>query len=96
MTQSLTPLISLGLIVSTPGALSALGKEGISAGNLLERHSAGDWGDLTDDDKRENDLSVTEGFRILSAYTLPRSGMKLWIITEADRSVTTLLLPDEY
>jgi hypothetical protein len=56
---------------------------------------AGDWGELDDDDKRENELSLREGFRLLSAYRLS-TGVKLWIITEADRSVTTLLLPDEY
>jgi hypothetical protein len=96
MTQSLTPLFSLGQIVSTPSALSALGKEGIGASHLLERHAGGDWGDTSEDDRSENDLSVVEGFRILSAYMLPRTGVKLWIITEADHSVTTLLLPDEY
>jgi hypothetical protein len=96
MTQILTPLFSLGQIVSTPGALSALGKEGASADNLLERHARGDWGDLSEDDRRENDLSVAEGFRVLSAYILPRTGVKLWIVTEADRSATTLLLPEEY
>jgi hypothetical protein len=96
MNMVLKPLFSLGRIVSTPSALSALGKEGIEADGLLERHAGGDYGDLSEDDKRENELSVTEGFRILSAYTLPRTGVKLWIITEADRSVTTLLLPDDY
>jgi len=63
---------------------------------FLSRHVSGDWGDLCDDDRRENDLSVMEGFRILSAYRLPRTGVKLWIITEADRSATTFLLPSEY
>jgi hypothetical protein len=96
MTALLTPLFSLGQIVFTPGALSALGGEGIGAEGLLERHVTGDWGDLSEDDKRENELSVTEGFRILSAYTLTRTGIKIWVITEADRSATTLLLPDEY
>ena len=96
MTRLLTPLFSLGQIVSTPGALCALGGEGTGADELLKRHVTGDWGDLSEEDKRENDLSVTEGFRILSAYTLPRTGVKIWVITEADRSATTLLLPDEY
>jgi hypothetical protein len=89
-------LFPLGQILSTPGALSALGGEGLGAETYLKRHVAGDWGDLSEDDKRENELSVTDGFRILSAYTLPRTGVKLWVITEADRSATTLLLPDEY
>jgi len=63
---------------------------------LLKRRATGDWGDLSEDDRRENALSVAENFRILSAYTLPRTGVKVWVITEADRSATTLLLPDEY
>jgi hypothetical protein len=92
----LQPLFPLGQIVSTPGALRVLGGEGADADELLERHVTGDWGDLSEEDKRENDLSVTEGFRILSAYTIPRTGVKIWIITEADRSSTTLLLSDEY
>jgi hypothetical protein len=96
MTKLLKTLFSLGQIVSTPGALSALGGEGIDADGLLERHASGDWGELGEDDKRENELSLTEGFRILSAYTLPRTRVKIWVITEADRSVTTLLLPEEY
>jgi hypothetical protein len=89
-------LFPLGQIVSTPGAIRALKQENSTGLELLSRHVSGDWGDLCDDDKRENDLSVKEGFRILSAYQLPRTGAKLWIITEADRSVTTFLLPDEY
>lgn len=60
----------------------------------LERHANQDWGDLCAEDKRENDLAVKHGRRVLSAYEL--RGDKLWIITEADRSVTTLLTPDEY
>jgi hypothetical protein len=90
------PLFPLGQIVSTPGALEALKAEGSNALLLLGRHVSGDWGDLSEDDRRENELSVKKGFRILSAYRLPRTGLKLWIITEADRSATTFLLPDEY
>ena len=62
---------------------------------LLLRHVTGDWGDLEDEDKKENELSVREGFRILSSYNL-ETGAKVWIITEWDRSVTTVLLPEEY
>ena len=94
--MSAAPLFSIGQIVSTPGALDALQEEGINGFELLCRHVTGDWGDLSEDDKRENDLSVKEGLRILSAYLLPRTGVKLWIITEADRSATTFLLPSEY
>ena len=96
MTKTLNALFPLGQIVATPGALSALGGEGISSDALLTRHVTGDWGELSEDDRRENELSIEEGLRILSAYKLPHTGVKLWIITEADRSVTTLLLPDEY
>jgi hypothetical protein len=90
------PLFNLGQIVATPGALSALGEDGTTSEFLLQRHVSGDWGELSQDDRQENDLSVKEGLRILSAYKLPQTGVKLWVITEADRSVTTLLLPDEY
>lgn len=86
----------LGQIVSTPGALNALGVAGIEPSHLIARHGSGDWGELCEEDKRENELALEEGFRILSAYLLPRTGVKIWVITEADRSVTTLLLPDEY
>lgn len=61
----------------------------------LKRHLNGDWGDLSDEDKKENDLSLVEGFRILSAYRY-RDGTKIWIITEADRFTTTILFPEEY
>ena len=61
----------------------------------LVRHIAGDWGDVGEHDRRENELSLVRGFRLLSAYTL-NSGTKIWIITEADRSATTVLLPEEY
>lgn len=61
---------------------------------LLSRHVRGDWGDLTEEDKQENELSVREGFRILSAYG--QGSQRLWVITKADRSVTTILLPEEY
>ncbi len=76
--------------------MEALTREGRDFLEFLRRHVSGDWGDLCGADRRENDLSVKEGFRILSAYRLPRTGVKLWIITEADRSVTTFLLPEEY
>jgi hypothetical protein len=71
-----------------------LAENGVNLLKYLERHLSGDWGDLDDEDKAENDFSVKNGFRILSAYNTP-SG-RLWVITEADRSVTTFLLPEEY
>lgn len=62
---------------------------------LLQRHQGGDWGELDAEDQQENDFSVQQGLRILSAYTLT-TGVKVWLITEYDRSYTTLLLPSEY
>jgi hypothetical protein len=83
----------LGQTVITPNALERLHPEDVLA--ALQRHARGDWGELSADDKRENELSLKEGFRLLSAYC-DRNGTKFWIITEADRSVTTLLLPEDY
>jgi len=88
-------LFELGQVVATPGALACLEKFGVGAIELLRRHQSGDWGVLTDDDKKANAQSVERGLRILSNYPLQGEG-RIWVITEADRSVTTLLLPDEY
>ena len=88
-------LFHLGRVVATPGALDALGRNQLGAWAYLSRHVTGDWGDLGATDAAENALSLREGFRLLSAYALP-DGTRLWVITEADRSATTLLLPDEY
>lgn len=85
----------LGRIVATPGAIVALEESGDSPAALLKRHVTGDWGELDEEDRRENELSVARGFRLLSAYALS-TGTKIWVITEADRSATTLLLPSEY
>jgi len=93
--NELKPLFGLGQIVGTPGALDALVEAQQNPVELLVRHVTGDWGDFNDEDKKENELSVKEGFRILSAYSL-ETGVKVWVITEWDRSVTTLLLPEEY
>lgn len=85
----------LGRTLATPGALAALERAGESAGHYLDRHAAGDWGTVDAEDWAENDRSVTGGLRILSAYRTS-AGDRLWIITEADRSATTILLPEEY
>ena len=85
----------LGQIVATPGVLESLQVAGQLPIEFLSRHVCGDWGDLSSDDLAENTRSLKEGLRLLSAYHL-HTGVKLWIITEADRSVTTLLLPEEY
>ena len=83
----------LGQVVATSGALEELSREEIA--NALSRHASGDWGDLGKDDKKENELALKEGFRIFSVYQSGK-GKKFWVITEADRSVTTVLLPEEY
>jgi hypothetical protein len=84
-----------GQIVATPGVLEAFRASGESPLTFLQRHLAGDWGELAPEDILENELSLQHDWRILSAYTLT-TGVRFWIITEADRSVTTFLLPDEY
>jgi hypothetical protein len=89
------PAFELGQIVATPGALAALKKAGQQPGEFLTRHINRDWGDLDEEDRKENEYSLEHGFRLLSAYKT-NAGDRLWIITEADRSVTTLLLPEEY
>ena len=89
------PLFDLVQLVATPGALAALEKTGQNAMDFLSRHVRGDWGELPKEDKDENQLSLEKGFRLLSSYRTT-AGDKLWVITEADRSHTTLLLPEEY
>lgn len=90
-----TMAVELGQIVATPGALRALEEAHERPDTYLARHETGDWGEVDAADWQENELSVRKGFRILSAYTLA-TGVKIWIITEADRSATTILLPEEY
>lgn len=84
-----------GRILATPGALDAMASSGDDPLDFLFRHLDGDWGELSPEDIAENELSLREGFRLLSAYSL-RDGSRIWVITEADRSATTILLPDEY
>ena len=84
----------LGQTVATLGALRLLKATSTSPLVLLSRHQAGDWGDVPPEDARENEVSVRDGFRILSSYRV--GDEKVWVITEADRSVTTILRPDEY
>jgi hypothetical protein len=86
-------LFRLGHLVATPNALAHLTQGDIQT--AIQRHQAGDWGDLCDQDRQENQLSLQKGFRILSVYH-GENGTKFWIITEADRSVTTVLLPEDY
>lgn len=106
---STTARFLLGQIVATPGALELLQKTGFSAAALISRHMHGDWGDLCNEDRAENEVAATRRLRILSCYRLvdaerlaatpteKRSSLPtIWIITEADRSATTLLRPEEY
>jgi hypothetical protein len=89
------PLFTLGQVVATPGALAALEKAGQQPGDFLARHVCGDWGEVPPEDVKENEISLTHGFRLLSAY-LTNAGDRIWVITEADRSSTCILLPGEY
>ena len=91
-------LFPLGEILATPGALETLNVAGVEAQELLYRHRTGDWGDVDEHDVWENQLAVERGFRIMSAYPVEARGeeIRVWIITEADRYTTTLLLPEEY
>ena len=107
--MSNAPRFALGQIVATPCALDLLEQTGFSALALISRHVHGDWGDCCDEDKATNELAIRQRMRVMSVYRLvdaetlrqtpvgKRSSLPtLWIITEADRSVTTLLLPEEY
>ena len=85
----------LGVAMTTPGALEVLGGLEVSPSELLERHASGDWGDVPPEDAHENEYALKRGFRVLSSFPL-LGGTKIWIITEADRSSTCILLPEEY
>lgn len=87
--------LTLGRLLSTPGAIEAMAKAGQQPLEFLKRHRSGDWGEVNAEDWAANDQAVIDGERILSAYTL-KDGVRLWIITEADRAATTILLPSEY
>lgn len=84
---------ALGRLVSTPGALERIPSDEMQT--ALLRHARGDWGDVGHEDWEENELALREGFRLFSVYHTS-DGAKFWIITEADRSATTVLLPEEY
>ncbi len=90
-----TPRFPLGRVVATPGAVEALQRAGQSPWELVARHVTGDWGEVDEHDRHVNEDAVKTGARILSAYTLA-TGVKLWVLTEADRRSTCVLTPDEY
>jgi hypothetical protein len=87
------PLFELGQIVITDNALQALSSAAVM--ESIDRHAAGDWGELPPEDSRANERALEGGGRLFSAYDLAE-GTRVWIITEADRSVTTILLPEDY
>ncbi len=89
-------LFPLGRLVATPGAMVLLRSTADEdlLPTLLERHQSGDWGDVPEEDARENEFSVRHGFRVVSSYRIAEE--RLWVITEADRSATTILLPEDY
>jgi hypothetical protein len=90
----MTAPLPLGKVVATPGALKLLSEMGGHPFDLLTRHATGDWGELCAFDRRQNEIALREGLRIFSSYKVPAG--RVWIITEADRSFTTILLPEEY
>lgn len=87
------PRVPLGQLVATPGALSELAQHDIL--RAVQRHTAGDWGDVCDEDRQANDWSLANGERLVSVYRAA-NGRKFYVITESDRSATTVLLPEEY
>jgi hypothetical protein len=95
MIQERRPLFELGKVVATPAALKKLEEAKLTPTDLLDRHVHGDYGDLHDEDREANELAVKDGERILSSYPIP-GHVRIWIITEADRSTSCLLLPHEY
>lgn len=83
----------LGKIVTTPNALDRLTQEDILTG--IQRHQAGDWGDISEDDRAKNELALQQGLRLWSVYHAT-NGVRFWLITEADRRTTTVLVPEDY
>lgn len=94
-TATINTQFDLGQLVATPGALEALEQAGQSPREFIQRHARLERGELCEEDYKENLFSVENGFRIFSAFKTAKD-VKIWVITEADRSATTLLLPEEY
>jgi hypothetical protein len=90
----MTAPLPLRQVVATPGALKLLMEARAHPFDYLVRHATGDWGELCAFDRRQNEIALREGYRVLSSY--PFGEERVWVITEADRSVTTILLPEEY
>jgi hypothetical protein len=90
----MTALLPLGRVVATPRALKLISEIGEDPFGYIARHATGDWGNLCAFDRRQNEIALRDGYRVLSSYDV--STGQVWIITEADRSITTILLPEEY
>ncbi len=90
----MTEPLPLGRVLATPGTLKLLSEASEDLFGYLARHATGDWGELCAFDRRQNEIALREGYRVLSSYDV--SAGRVWIITEADRSITTILLPEEY
>ena len=90
----MTAPLPLGKVVVTPGALRVLTEARAHPFEYLARHATGDWGELCAFDCRQNEIALRDGYRVLSSYDVLQG--RVWVITEADRSVTTILLPEEY
>lgn len=93
--MNLQPKFPLGRQAATPGAIQAMADSGQEPAFFIQRHVRGDWGECGPEDQQLNDEALKDGSRLLSAYRTLKS-VKLWVITEADRSLTTILLPEEY
>ena len=90
------PLFELGEVYATDGAVETLQALNVDPASLIIRHVLGDWSELPEEDQETNKRAIKQGNMILSSYTLPDEQTKIWIITEWDRSATTILLPEEY
>jgi hypothetical protein len=95
MSASTKPKFEVGQVVATPGAIQALSRNGTDQREYVNRHQSGDWGDVGSGAAWENQCAINQSQNIMSAYTL-KDGTRVWIVTEADRSATTILLPEEY
>ena len=95
MVRIAKPKFSLGKLVATPGVLEALAEAGHSPMDFVSRHVQGDWGECCEEDQQANEDALRSGERLFSVYRTSK-GVKIWIITEADRSSTCVLLPEEY
>jgi len=90
-----TKLFELGRMAATQGAFAAIERANQDVVDFFSRHVTGDWGEVSQEDRVENEVSLLNGYRLFSAYRT-RLGERVWVLTEADRSLTTILLPEEY